>query len=191
MIKHTRYVDDLFRVCGFADSQHEIPVLRAVVTESESAQRTQDLHPIDAQMADVILRSQQDRIPVGLEIRMIAPALFVDLVFIAVQQHRVGVPGESLRDQLESPRRDLVVMVDERNEFSRHESECRVRRRGDSAVLHAIFEPDARITLGVLVECRSRRCESGRVVGNAKLPVWPGLRKNAVETGAQPAVREL
>ena len=61
------------------------------------------------EMAQVVLREQQVRVPVGLEVRLEAAPLLVDLVLVAVDDRRVGMRSQLQRqnDELEAWRTNL------------------------------------------------------------------------------------
>src|SRR5437867_3024576 len=74
VIKHARNVADLRHFDLLDAPQGKVVILRTLKTEAESTDRAHKLPSVNAQMGNVILRSEEVRIPIRLEIGIAAAA---------------------------------------------------------------------------------------------------------------------
>ena len=71
---------------------------------------------------------KQIRVPIALEMRIVAPSRSADLVLVAVDHIEVGVAGDLACDHVEGMRRQDVIMVQKGDELAGREIEGAVCR---------------------------------------------------------------
>ncbi len=103
----------------FHQAKQQVVVLGAFKADAKSANVLDELPPHHHQVAGVHVAEKELRRPVRLEVRFAARTRFVELVLIRVDhvgvRVRVQVP-DNLRQRLW---RQLVVVIEERDVFSR------------------------------------------------------------------------
>ena len=182
-------MQDLLRGQGFRRAQREVPVLAALVADTESARLPDELGAEDGQVRGVILSEEKIGQPVRLEVGFVAAAVLVDLVLVGVEIVHLG-PRVAGRDDLkERGGRKLVVVVQEGDELPGGQGQGGIRRRRDVAVLRAEFHLDARIRALRLLQDRTQLRVGRAVVGDAELPAGVGLGPDRLDRPAQPALR--
>ena len=136
-------------------------------------------------MGDAVLRQEQVFVPVGLEVGVVAAALFVDLVLVGVDEIGVRVLENFVGDEVEGVLGKFVVVVQQDNKFTGGEFDGAIGARGNVAVLFTVVHLDARVSGRIFVEHLANvRC--GRlVIGNAEFPVRIQLVDHRVEAQAE------
>ena len=191
VVENLRDVPDAVAGGALDDAHREVPVLRALVADAESADIADEQRAVHAEVADVILDEEQVRVPVGLEVLVVAVAVLVDLVLVAVDDVGVRVRLEFEGDAGEGVRAEFVVVVEQRDELAVREGEGGIRRGGDVAVGFAQDEFDARILLLVTLEDLADVRLLRGVVGDAEFPVVVELAADGLDGGDEPLLRRV
>jgi hypothetical protein len=123
----------------------------------------------------VVLPEEEVGQEIGFEVGFVAVALFVDFVFVGVEEIGRGVGVVRAGDFVEGVRGEFVVVVEERDEFTGGELEGGVGGSGDVTVFRAETDFDAGVRGGVFLEQRTNVRRGRGVVGEAEFPVGIGL----------------
>ena len=134
VVEDPRDVADVDGGDALSAAQQQVPVLCALHALAEAADLAHERRPVDAEMADVILRGEEHRIPVGLEVRLEALSRLVDLVLVAVDDRGARMREDLGGDLAERVHGQQVVVVEEHHEVALGEGERAVRRRRDVAI---------------------------------------------------------
>src|SRR6476660_3146162 len=94
MVENMRNMPDMLRRDSLDDAHNQIPVLRSFVAGREPACLPTKASPNCHQVANKVLREEERRVPVGLEVWTIADTFLVNLVFVTVDQTRIGMSVE-------------------------------------------------------------------------------------------------
>ena len=105
VIEHRGHVPDLPCLDHFRNAQGEVIVLASFHSVAESAELLHNRAPVRAQVAHEVVRMEQVGVPIGLEVRIEAPSLLVDLVLVAVDDCGVGMSVQLLGQPEERVRR--------------------------------------------------------------------------------------
>ncbi len=183
VVKHAR---DVANPLGpLAQAQDQIVVLAAGKLDAQPTQFLDQRTPVHPKVAGVHSREERVGRPVGFEVRLAVESRLVDLVLIGVEHVDVGIAVDRQRDFKERVGRKRIVVIEKTHELACRQSQCRVARRGDVAVLGAIDHLDARVQCGVLLEYFADVPLFGGVVGDAQLPIGIGLREHRLDRLAQ------
>src|SRR5271165_881045 len=93
-------------------------VLASFEAEAKSADLLNETAPIDAQMAEHVLRQHERRVPIGLEIGIIAAPLDVDLILIGEDQINVWMGVDLFSDPVERVFRNKIIGIHESDEVA-------------------------------------------------------------------------
>ena len=145
MIQHLRDVVDPRR--ALHQPQQQVVVLRALVAGPEPADLVQQRAPHHHQVARVHAGQEVLGRPVGLEVRLAARARQVQLVFVRVDDVGVGMCVEVPDDLEQRVRRQLVVVIEQRDELAVRQLQRGVRGGRDAAVRRGVANADPRIGL--------------------------------------------
>ena len=122
----------------------------------------------------------------GLKYDARTSAVHLQLVLVRVDEVGVGVLVQ-MGDHFEQRvGRDLVVVIEKRDELALGQRQRGIRRRGDAGVRRQRVNPDPRIVLRLaqhLARFRSRRS----IVRQAQLPVRVRLTLHRLDAGAKPS----
>ena len=191
VIQHPWHMTDLAGLCPFRNPQREVPVLRAFEPFPKSSELASKAGMVDAKVADAILRAQQIRVPVRLQIRSRAKPDFIDLVFVRIDDRRIRIFPDLPGDPVQRIGRQFVVVIQQRAKASRCHGKRRIGGLRNMAVTLAHEDLDARIgpriRLDDLPHMRLRR----RIVGDAELPVGIDLVQHRADALVEPAGRRV
>ncbi len=126
------------------------------------------------------------RVPIRFEVGIGAAALPVELVLVAVEQMTIGVFLQSERRKIKRARRQLVVVIEQRDELALGEREGVVRSGRDVTVLRASHHFDPRILAREFLQERPDVFLRRGVVGDAKFPVRIELRLDRADGAPEP-----
>jgi hypothetical protein len=170
VIQDMRYVHD--RAAGSRrHPQRQVVILAALEALAKAANRTQYRQSVDTQVADDVLALQQLRAIVGLEIRVVAAAIGVELVLVGIQQIGAGLALDRFGHRKQGVRRDHVVVVEQCRKIAGCKLQCRVGRGSDVAVAFAQREADARLLGRCLSQNGTHVRRRRGIVGDTQLPV--------------------
>jgi hypothetical protein len=112
VIEDARDMADAVGGAALDNPHREIPILGPLIADAEAAHFADEQGAVDAEVADVVLDVEEIRVPVGLEIVVVAVAVLVDFIFVAVNQisKRVGIEFEG--DAGERVGADFIVVVE-------------------------------------------------------------------------------
>ena len=89
-------MDNLVRAQQLGDPEDQIPVLTPFETFPIAADALDEVSSQHAQVREVVLPQEKDRIEIGLEIRVgTAGRILPDVVFVAVEEAGIGTISES------------------------------------------------------------------------------------------------
>ena len=118
MVKYLRDVSDSSR-CGFLHkTQHQVIILRPLISDSETADLVYDALTVHTKMTDVVGAHQQIGRIVRLEMRVEAVPLFVLFVFVTVDKIRVRMLIEGLHYLKQCLGSQFIVIVKQTDELS-------------------------------------------------------------------------
>ena len=185
-------VPDLF-VIGHQtdDAEGEVPVLRSFVADAEAAGLAHERGAVNGEVRSVVLPKEEIGQEIGLEVGFVAVALFVDLVFVGVEKIAGGVGVVGAGDFVKGVRREFVVVVEERDEFTGGELEGGVGGGGDVAVFRTEADFDAGVGGGVFLEQRADMGRGRGVVGEAEFPVGISLFADGGDGFGEPLFRSV
>ena len=186
VVEHARNVAHPRRGRELEHAERQVVVLGSLEALAESPGAAHELGSVHAEVADDVLRQEQVRAEVGLEIGVDPPAPPVELVLVAVDDVGVRMAGELGRDAPEGVRGELVVVVEQGDELAPRHRQRGVGGGRDVAPDRAVREPDpgvgAREGLERLANAGARR----GVVRDAQLPARVGLRADGLDGTGQP-----
>ena len=168
-------------------AQRQVVVLGPLEALAEPTGAAHELGPVDAEVADDVLRQEKVRAEVGLEIGVRPPTPPVELVLVAVDDVGVRVAGELGRDACERVRGELVVVVEQGDEVALRHRQRGVGGGRDVAPDGAAHQPDPAVGTREGLDRLANAGARGRVVRNAELPARIGLRANRLDRPGQPA----
>ena len=142
-------------------------------------------------MRDVVLDVEEIGVPVGLEVVVVAVAVFVDFIFVAVDEIGGGMGGDFEGDASEGVGADFVVVVEEGEKFAVSEGEGGIGRRGDVAVGLAQDDFDAGVFFLIRFENFADVRFFRSVVGDAKFPVFVELAADGFDGADEPFLRRV
>src|SRR5262245_21453706 len=85
-------------------------------------------------MAEQILGQYERRIPIRLKIRIKSQSVFIDFIFVTVNQIRVWMSQDLVRHPKQRMLRERIVGIHERDIFAIRKTKRRVRVSGNMAV---------------------------------------------------------
>ncbi len=185
MIQHERDVADALGSDGFGDAQHEVPILAAVETGPQPAGVPHALGSKDGQVTDVVLADEEIRVPVGFEMRIVAPAVLIQMILVRVNQLGIRMGGDLGGDHVKGVRCQRIIMIEEGDVLAAGHGERAVRCGDDAAVVASHLDTDPRIGGGGLGEDR-RDLRAGRgIIGDAEVPIRINLRPDRRDRRAE------
>jgi hypothetical protein len=170
VIQHVGHVIDARD--GRHQPQEQVVVLRPFHPRAQAAGAADQVGACAYQVSHVVLRPGQRRRPVRLEQRQRAvPSVDADLVLVAVDQRRIRMCIDVLRQRQQRMRRQFVIVVEKHHILAARQIERAVGRGTDVAAIVAPVHPHARLACGQRREHRVHVRRAGGVVGDAQLPV--------------------
>ena len=114
-------------------------VLGPIKSGTESTNTFDQGPSYDGEVRHVVLAQEQLGVPGRLAVRVEVSAVVIDLVFVGIQD---VVVGGSKSDGCERERSEQVIVIHERNKFTRCQLDCIVGCLGDVAVLESLTDDD-------------------------------------------------
>src|ERR1700757_2311687 len=108
-----RNMDYLFTFHTFDTAESQIVILTTFPTFAKTTNVAHQGKRINSEVAEHVVAAKQDGVPVRLEIRIEALSSLVDLVFIGVNESRLGMYNYSLGDVKQGVLGQHVVMIQE------------------------------------------------------------------------------
>lgn len=186
VIEHPGHVVDLVRPDALDEAQRDVVVLGTLQALAEAADRLEDVGAIGAEMRHQVVRVEQVRVPVALEVRIPARPGFVELVLVRIDQAEVRMAICGLGDAEQGILAQHVVVVEQPDPFAGREFERRVRCRRDVAVAAAEAHLDPGVLVRVPAEDRTDLGIGRGVVGHAQFPVRVELGAHGFDRLDQP-----
>ena len=151
MVVHTGHADDVPRLA--AGPQEDVPVLGAVGLAAEAADLVDDVPPHQVEVREVVDREENLGTPLGLEQRVLTERrILVDTVLVGVEKVGFGIGGDSLGHPLQCERGELVIVVEQRDEFTASHRERSVGVGRDAAVGVEKRDAEPRVASSPLLE---------------------------------------
>ena len=135
-----------------AHAKEQIVILAAVQPGSEAPDRVEKSPAEHREMRDVVHGQQQVGVPVGLEERLDASTVRIELVLVRIDEVEVRLLAEARHDFEERFGRERVVVIEQRHEVPRGLPERVVGSAGNAFVPREVLHPHPAFCRGVLVE---------------------------------------
>src|SRR5271154_3866292 len=135
MIEDMRDVPNAPRLYPLDNPQREVIILAPVEFRPQPSHLSHQRSPINPEMGNHVLSQEQIRVPIALEMRIVAPAPSADLVLVAVDHIELGVAGDFASDHVERMRWQNVVMVQEGYIFTGRDIDGAVGRLRNPSIL--------------------------------------------------------
>ena len=153
VVQHMRDVNDLIGPQVLSAAQHQVMVLRALEARTQAAQLAQQRGFEGGQMAHHVLGQAQVRVPVGLEVGVLAGAdggeraagRRPQLVFVRINQPGVSKRARRLGHQQQRVLGQQVVVAQQRHPGALRQVQAGVGGGTDVAVLRTLHHADAGI----------------------------------------------
>jgi hypothetical protein len=146
VIEHASNVPDPIGTGLLHQAERQVVVLAALDPLAESAHLPHHGGAEQAKVADEVLAVEQLGIPIGLEIRVVPPAGFVQPILVAVNDVGIRMPVQFVHDGRQRMTREHVIVVEQDDELTRCKCERAVRGGGDVPVDLTEVQPQARLT---------------------------------------------
>ena len=127
-------VNDLPRLQALYRARRQIIILGPFIANMETADCIQECLAVDAQMGNQVMAPEQAGIPVTLEIGVLAQPSSIDLVFIGIENTRIGVALQGLHHPEEGIFRYLVIIIQKGDKFTLGQGQGRVGGSGDMSI---------------------------------------------------------
>ena len=118
VIEHHRNVHDAALGQPRDEAQRQVVILRAVEPRPKSTDGAHARGPISGKMCDQVVRQEEIRVPIRLEVGIAAQAVRIDLVLVGVEQLRFGMGSYLLGNVEQRVRGELVIVIEQRDELA-------------------------------------------------------------------------
>src|SRR5581483_8836975 len=171
---------DLLR--QFRGTQQEFVILGSLVLFIEAGKAVQERALHNDEVANVIAGEKQFGRPVRLEERVVAVAVFVDLVLVRIENLGAGHRIDGTNDFPYREIGELIVVVEESDVIAGGQTESLVGRGGDAAISRQGGDMNARVALCKIVQNSGQFRVVGAVIRQAELPIGIDLGGYGIHT---------
>ena len=123
MVEHVGDVHHLIGAHVLENPEEEIPILAALVALAEPADQLDKIGAHQAQMREVVLAENEERIEIGLEVGLAPAPIRLDVILVAVDDGRLGTPVQRQHRNGQGVFGQHVIVI--------HQAEPAATRHGD------------------------------------------------------------
>src|SRR5262249_19111030 len=124
MVNHPWQMLDLLGLNMFHATERQIVVLRAFKADSKTANSTDQVGSVNAEMRDKVLREEKLGVPIGFKIWIGTATACIELIFITVEQLQSSIFVDGQGDEIKRGPGQLIVVIQQRHKIAL----CHVQR---------------------------------------------------------------